>query len=275
MKILLTGILLALLLASSVVAQKAESATNLKFDTADFVKKSETAEWLVEYDHVAWKSTDTLLAMDQTVLAKLGQEWFCFQDKDKQWHAVYGKLTEAGYEAVLHFVADKDGKITRSDAKIDQTFLDGHARALATGRAKLVATIPKDSPRFNQYIRQNGDGSFSVWMFPAFQQNGVAVYGGEAIYTVDSTGKKILKDESYFQPNFRGFQAKPPRDIWITYPEHEKPSLGAVFFVWYYKSYFTSIMLENKDFNTTALKTPEGYMWVHIEKKKEAEKKPD
>jgi hypothetical protein len=264
----LAAILIAFLFVFTSYAQKAEKpgTDGPDFDIVDFNKKFEVAQWLVEYDNVAWKTTDELMKQDKKDLERLGAEWFCFKDKSGLWHAVYGKLTGATYEPVVHFVMATTEKITKSDAKIDQEFLNSHAISLSTSRAKLAGTIPKDSPRFNQYIKQNSDKTFSVWLLPAFQPNRMAVFGGEAIYTIDATGKKILKDESYFQPNFRGFMADPPREIWLNYREMKKPSLGAIFFVWYYKQYFTKIVIDNEMSTSTVIKTGDGYMWAHVEK---------
>ncbi len=258
----LSILILILIFAAMGVAQKATKIPN--FDPADFSKKFETVEWLVEYDNVAWKTTDVLLKQDQKELHGLGKEWFCFQDKAKLWHAVYGKFSDGKYELAFHFTMDANEKITKTDAKIDQDFLNMHATALATGRAKLIATIPADSPVFNQYIKQNADKTFSVWLLPAFQTNGMAVYGGEAIYNIDSSGSRILKDESYFQKDFRGFKTTPPREIWLQYQEMQKPSLGAIFFAWYYKEYFTSISIDNAKVVSTPVKTDKEYIWVNV-----------
>ena len=97
---------------------------------------------------------------------------------------------------------------------------------------------------------------------PAFQTNGVAVFGGEGIYRLNAAGDKITSDSSYFQPALRGFQATPPREIWL------KPTLGSIFFVLYYKEYFTSIMIDNAASTSTLIKDPKNgeYMWVNIEK---------
>lgn len=76
-----------------------------------------------------------------------------------------------------------------------------------------------------------------------------------------------MKEETYFQPNFRGFKTSPPREIWLNYGEIEKPTLGTIFFVWYYKSYFTKINIDNAKSVSTVIKTDkDGYMWVHVEK---------
>lgn len=263
------SIFLALVCAFTVFAQK-DFSKDSEFDMVDFNKKFEIAQWLVEYDNVAWKTSDVVMQQDKKDLERLGPEWFAFKDNNGVWHAVYGKLGEKGYETVFYFVMDQTGKITKSDSKLSQEVLDAHARALATGRTKLVASISEDSPRFNQYIRQNPDKTFSVWLLPAFQTNGVAVYGGEGIYSVDATGKKLLKDESYFQPKFRGFKSTPPREVWLDFKDIKKPSLGAIFFVWYYKPYFTQIFIDTEKFTSTTIKTDRGYIWTHIEKKPDA-----
>jgi len=255
-------------------AQKTKS-TVPKFDTIDFAKKSELAQWLVAYDEVAWKTTDVLMTEDKAELNKLGAEWFCFQDNKKIWHAVYGKFANAKYELVFHYLFDSTGKITKSPEKLDQSFLNAHAKALATARTTLTAKIPANSPLFNQYIRFNSDKTFDVWLFPAFQRNGVAVFGGEGIYHIDATGTKIIADNSYFQKDFRGFKAEPPREIWLDYIEVEKPTLGSVFFAEYYKSYFTKISIDNSKSTSTIIKAgTNGYMWVNVEKEDKKETKP-
>jgi len=244
------------------------------FDVKDFDKKFEVVQWLVDYDKVAWVTTDVLMKEDKEVLNKLGSEWFCFKDSDGVWNAVYGKLSDSGYDAVLVYAIDSAGKTTKVSKKVDQDFLTRHARALSTARKKLSMSIPANSPRFNQYIRQNTDKTLSVWLLPAFQRDGTAVYGGEAIYTIDAAGEKILNEESYFQANFRGFKSQPPREIWLTYRDLKKPTLGAIFFVWYYKEYFTRIVIDNETSTSSVIKAGEDYIWVHVEKEKETKPKP-
>jgi hypothetical protein len=162
---------------------------------------------------------------------------------------------------------DKTGKIVRTDATVDQDFANAHAKALITARAALAGKVKPDAPRFNQYIRQNADKTFDVWLFPAFQSDGTAVFGGEGVYLIDKSGSKIISDTSYFQPDLRGFKTGKPREIWLNYQELEKPTLGSVFFVWYYKAYFTSIYIDNAKSTSTAIKGENGqYIWATVEK---------
>jgi|GEM_PF-480601 len=260
-------------LACLAIAQKPKSE-GPKFDSADFSKKFETVQWLVEYDEVAWKTSDVVMAEDKAELAKLGTEWFCLQDSKKQWHAFYGKLTDGKFHAVFHYTFGPASKVTRSTEVFDSKILDKYAIALATAKTKLKTSIPDGSPRFNQYIRKEANGTFAVWMLPAFQPNGMAVFGGEAFYHIDAAGSKILKEESYFQPGFRGFMAKPPREIWLDYREIDKPTLGGIFFVWYYKPYFTKIFLDTATSTSSLIQTEKnGYMWVNVEKEEPSKPK--
>ncbi len=260
------SLLTILILASLAIAQKPKPE-GPKFDTADFSKKFEIVQWLVEYDEVAWKTSDVVMTEAKTEIAKLGSEWFCLQDAKKKWHAFYGKLTEAKFQAVFHYTFGPASKVTRSVESFDSKILDTHAIALATAKSKLLTSIPDGSPRFNQYIRKEPNGTFGVWMLPAFQPDGTAVYGGEAYYSIDSTGTKILKEESYFKPNFLGFKSSPPREIWLNFRELEKPNLGAIFFVWYYKPYFTKIFIDNAKSTSSIIDTGKGeFIWVHVEK---------
>lgn len=261
-------------LAFQSIAQTTPSP-GLAFNAAEFTKRFEVVEWLVEYDNVAWRTTDFLLALPKDELSKLGSEWFCFQDKNKRWHAVYGGLIDGKYQVAVHLEMDSKEKITKSTQVVDADFLTKHALALKTGLEKLQSTIPKGSPRFNQYIRQNSDKTFSVWLLPAFQPNRMAAFGGEAVYLIDSAGTRILKDDSYFQKVFRGFMSEPPREIWLDYREMDAPSLGAIFFVWYYKSYFTNIFIDNAKSTSTVVKTGPTYTWVHVVKEGPTKSQPE
>lgn len=235
-----------------------------KFDIVDFNKKMMVAEWLFEYDMIAWRSSDSVMTQDKKEIARLGSDWFCFQNEDT-WHAVYGKYENNQFDLVFHFKVDK-GQVSKTDEKVDTTLLHRYSRALQTANKQIKALKDTVSLRFNQYIKENDDRSLSVWIFPAFQPNSVAVYGGEFVYTIDETGNKVQNDDSYYQGQFRGFKVDKPREIWLNYQETGKPTLGAVFFAWYYKSYFSKIVIDNSKSISTPFKSDNGWTWIHAEK---------
>lgn len=244
----------------------AQNTKGPQFDIADFNSKFETAKWLFIYDYVAWHTSDSVMVQDKTEIAKLGREWFCFQDNTNNWHAVYGKYDNDNFNLVFHFLLDSNYKIRKVYDVPDSLFLNPYARALVTSNKQLKPIRDSFRISFNQFIRQNQDKTFSTYIFPAFQRDNTAVYGGEFIYTIDQTGNQLIKDNSYFQGDFRGFKANKPREIWLNYRETEKPTLGAIFFVWYYKQYFTSINIDCAKSVSTAIKDGKEYTWLHIEK---------
>lgn len=242
------------------------------FDLADFDQKMEVAEWLCEYDNIAWQTSDSVMNQDKKELEKLGSEWFCFKQHDT-WHAVFGKFENNKFDLVFHYMVENKGVISRTYETVDTSILHRYSRALKTASSQLTAMRDSVKIRFNQYIKENEDRTLSVWILPAFQPNSVAVYGGEFIYTIDETGNKILKDDSYYQGVFRGFKVDKPRDVWMDYQELTKPSLGTIFFVWYYKSYFTKIHIDNANSTSTVIKSNDQWVWIHVDKGQDKKKK--
>jgi hypothetical protein len=241
----------------------------LTFDIEDFNKKAITAEWLYMYDAIVWWTSDSVMTQDTAEIQRLGKEWFCFQTDNNEWHAVYGKYENKVFDLVFHYLVDTSYNISRIYDPVDTTILNRYSRALITANQQIKNIKDSVNLRFNQYIKENDDKTLTVWIFPAFQPNGLAVYGGEFIYKIDQTGTKVLENDSYYQGEFRAFKVGEPREVWIDFTELEKPSLGNVFFVWYYKEYFTYIKIDNKDFITTTIDSGDGsYSWIHIEKEK-------
>lgn len=244
------------------------------FDIKDFNEKTETADWLLRYDLVAWYSTDTLMTKDKERIGKLGREWFCFQDSTNTWHSVYGKYDNGKYDQVFHFIVKSQSEVTETNEQVDQKFLNKHGQALSRAFEEMKPISDSTSIRFNHYIKENDKGNLDVYIFPAFQPNGTAVYGGEFIYEI-SPENEIVNDKSYYQGQFLGFKTGEPREIWLNYRDKEKPTLGSVFFAWYYKDYFTKINIDNKTSFSTPFNDGGNYTWLNVIKdpKEEAKKK--
>lgn len=251
------------------VASFGQKHKGMKFDIEDFNKKFEVAEWLFRYDAVAWWTTDSVMTSDQEEIKRIGTEWFCFQDSSELWHAIYGKYDQGVYDQVFHYTVESKANVIRVQEQIDTSVLNAYARALITANHQLDVLRDSIYLGFNQYIKQNDDHTFTVWILPAFQRNGTAIYGGEFIYTIDRSGRNVLKDDSYFRGSFRGFKVGEPVEIWLDYSGIDKPSLGGIFFVWYYKSYFSKIVINTKKSTSTVFQHEDKtYYWVHVEKDK-------
>lgn len=265
---LITGLIFILPLI--IFGQKTDELT---FDIEDFHQKAQTAEWLYEYDAIAWWTSDRVMLGDSLEKSRLGSDWFCFKTEDDNWHAAYGKYENDTFDLVFHYLVDTTYTVKRVYEKIDTAILHGYSRALQTANQFIKPHTDSVNVRFNQYIKQNEDKTYSIWILSAFQPNGWAVYGKEFILTIDKSGNKVIEDNSYYDTDFHGFEVNDPREIWIDQTKLEKPSLGLVFFVWYYKKYFTNININNKNYVTTTIKHGNGnYSWIHVVKDKDLKK---
>jgi hypothetical protein len=195
---------------------------DLTFDIADFSRKAEVAEWLCAYDEVAWRTTDSVLVQDSAELVRLGPEWFCFQTKNKLWHAVYGKYQNNRYDLVFHYVVDTLNRVSRTFEPVDTSMLFPCSRALNTANRQVQPMKDTMDIGFNQFIRKNEDSTFTVWIFPSFQSDNYAVYGGEFIYIIDPSGERIIRNDSYFQGQFRAFKNSDGTWSWMHAEKEEK-----------------------------------------------------
>ncbi|RYG50033.1 MAG: hypothetical protein EOO01_11620 [Chitinophagaceae bacterium] len=248
-------------------AQQKRSADLLPFDVARFEKTMTTVEWLCKYDAVAWWTSDSVMAQSPDELSRLGAEWFCYEGKKDEWHAIYGKYVDDRFDMVFHFLVDTKGRISRLHQKPDTSLLHPYARAIVHARKDMEGVGDSIGYRFNQYVRRNKDGRFDVWIFPAFQTDGTAVYGAEYHYILNATGNTILRKDAY-RGKIQAIKANPSGEVILDNSQFDHPSMGAVFFVWYYKEYFRHITIQNKETKTTVFKRPDGtFYWVHADRK--------
>jgi hypothetical protein len=243
------------------------------FDVAELNAKDDLALWLCRYDAVAWVTSDSVSASPKEQMQQLGKQWFCFKEK-KQWHAVYGKYKDGSFNMVFHYVSDSAGKIKRIYSPIDSSMSGAFSRALINSDQMMRKYLDTNYKlQFNQYIRLDSDKSISVWLFPAFQGDGSAVYGAEFYYKYDDHGNKLLEKNEYFQGKFRGFKTGNKREIYLNYTDLNQPTLGAVFFVRYYRQYFTNIVIETKKATTELFYSPDnGYSWITALKEENKDK---
>ena len=239
------------------------------FDVKDFNRKFKTARWLNDYENVTWATTDYLAKQDPGKLKKIGRDWFCYQDRDSVWHAVYGSFDGNRYDVVFFLRIDSTYKVTEEQDIPSQSFLVPYARAIETAYARLIRDHKDLQVQLSLYIRKNGDGTFSVWFFPSMLQNGMAVYGGEFSYLLDASGTKILSSSGYYTGKFKGFPVENgPEEITLDYTDIDQPTLGGILFVWEYRKFFKKIMLETSRSISSVLRDHTGeYYWIHVEKK--------
>lgn len=252
---------LILYLQSAAQEAKSEQASFVM----DFYKRMDTVYWLCDYDKVAWVTSDSVYAHSQEELKDLSNLWFCINEKDG-WHAFYGKITARNFLPVFHYFIDS---VTQSIVRLnnfhDQDKLNSYARALEKATSLVEAYPDSQKIRFNQYIRQNDDSTFSVWFLPAFTTSGIAVAGGEFYYLMDKNAETVLNKNEY-SVGYVGFTPNNKKEIAIDFESFAYAPVSAVFFVWYYQAYFSKIKLYTENYISFLLRDKGKSTWVHIQK---------
>mgnify|MGYP006953969889 CR=1 FL=1 len=257
-------ILLSCSVATLLQAQKKTERKQVDEFIGRFNQKLDTVYWLCDYDNIAWWTSDSVFATPKEEQAKLGSEWFCFKQKNI-WHAAYGKYENGNYEIIYHYTVDTNRVIKRIYDPIDTSLSNSFSRALINGSNYLNQYPDSIKVRFNQYIRRESNNNLTVWFLPAFTAKGIAVYGGEFIYTFDPTGNILLSKSEYSQ-GYKGFKPDPKKEIWLNYTSVDEPTIGSVFFVWYYRTYFDRIIIDSKKYKSSVFHNDNEYSWVHAKK---------
>ena len=137
------SILIFILISSTMVFGQ------MKFDIKSFNDKFETAQWLFQYDIIAWWTSDSVLVTPKEEQKKLGGQWFCFQEKDI-WHAAYGRYENNSFNLVYHYIVDSNSKVTRIITPIDTSLTHTFSRALINANQQLNPLKDTIKIRFNQ-----------------------------------------------------------------------------------------------------------------------------
>lgn len=167
-------------------------AQGLPFPVDTFSSRELTAERLLAYDACGWKSSDELVKRPQAELAALGPLWLCFQDAGA-WHAVYGLWTDSAqrFDVRVHYRIDSGG-VQMVTTPMDTASVSRRVRALSTTLAQAPAAFTKGRARFNFYVLPERDSSLAVWLLPAWQSDGTALFGAELTYKFSPDGGELL-----------------------------------------------------------------------------------
>lgn len=258
-------LLIALLLVQSAWAQPKNSP---RFDRQAFAEKIAVAEWMSEYDSIAWRMSELVTMATYDQLERIDRrEWFCFKGKDSLWNAVYGKYNDSTYDLVLHYKLMENDTIDAVCDAPDTAMLHSVSRAINIAYREAAPILGKTSTRFNKFVRYHTDKTVSVWLLPALQSLGIALYGGEFYYHFDPSGTQILEKEEYYQGSFKGFKTGKPRDVRLNYEDAAAPTQGAVYFAVQYRKFFTNIHIDTRESTSVQSFSPgKGYYWLHADK---------
>ncbi len=218
----------------------------------------EAAEWLVRYDRFAWVSSDSVMAADPALLQQLGPEWFC-DTVDGAWHAFYGRFDPATdrYRIVFHYQGGDGRPLRSTTVPVDSSRLTGVARAIHNTYARLPRPFAEGRVRLNWYVRRLPGDGVGVTILPAYQPNGVLVFGGEGHFLWDSAGRQLL-DSTYLFSGFRGIRPDTTVELTIPAEDLEQPSIGQMFFLLSYHRWFRKLYIRTRYGLTTVFVGADG-----------------
>lgn len=221
------------------------------FDKSLLHSNIELARELVFYDKIAWHSSDVAVAEEDQ--SKMGSEWFCFQDKDSVWHAVYGnfKKKEDQYEIAHHYILDKDFNITKTDEVPDTLYTNRFARAIHNSLGFVIKFVEKTGIKLNFYTIPRED-KIELYMMPSMPIDGrrFIAYGTHILFVYDKWGSEILEEQSEVK-----YLSAVPLDtdketVVLDFMDYDTPPLNAIFFAFTYKDFFKNIVIICKESST-------------------------
>ncbi|MEI6059323.1 MAG: hypothetical protein WCR72_01380 [Bacteroidota bacterium] len=248
---------LALLILISGYTAKTQNVVPA-FDTIEFNRKLELANWLTEYDYFSQLSTVNLSRQEEYT----GLQWFSFT-QEHLWHTIGGKIAGEKFSILKHVVIDSMLNISDYHGHSDTSALLASGYALSQADAHFQTVRDTSNIYFTSFVHRNTDQSISIWFLPAFQPSGQAIYGCEWEYLFDSTGKNLLKQFTYSE-NITGLWIGQPRELRMNYRNSDTPTLGSLFFALSFCDYFTRVRIDtNKSFSILTKDKAGKYTWSH------------
>lgn len=256
----LSGLMLLLLAGPAPLAAQEDSLARIAL--MEVARVGDVAQWLTRYDAVAWISSDSVIAQPDSLKSRLGPEWFV-DTTAGLWHAYYGRYDRATdtYSIAFHFAGDRARNLKSSIVPVDTARVTASARAIYNSRSRLPAAFSQAGLALNWFVRRPTPDTIEVLYLPAYQQSGVLIFGGEASYRWDATGRQLL-DSTYSLAGFRGIRPDTSVELVIPAEEHEYPSVGNLFFLLNYHRSFRSVLVRSRRVVTSVVVGADGPAFV-------------
>lgn len=254
MKKFILGIILIPLYILSAKAQPSQQ----EFDTIQFNKHLEFANWLVENEYFTQLVTDRMTNDPDNPVSLL----FSYNENEC-WYTIGGNFTNDTFRIVKHTIIDTLFAVSDYSGNYDTSKLYSLGSALSKADTHFQLIRDTCNMYFTSFLYRNPDQTISVWYLPAFQPSGQAIYGCEWEYVYDSSGKKLLKQNSYFN-TVTAVWVGQPRELWLNYRNTDIPTVGSLFFVQSFRDYFTRVRIDTRISTSTTAKDYYGiYKWSH------------
>lgn len=254
--------LFVLVFAIYIFAPQAKTQTTEKvFDTAQFAKNLDFANWLTEYEYVTQLGAEKFMHQPEIN----SPVWFSYY-MDKEWYIVGGKGENEVFNIIHHLQIDSLSGVNESKVSFDTMMLKTLGIALIQSEKQFQLIRDTSNLFYNSFAFLNPDQTISIWYLPAFQPSGQAVYGCEWEYIFDNNGKKLIRQNSVIT-KITGIWIGQPRELWLNFRDTDKPTVGSLFFAMSFRDYFTRLRIDTRiSTSTTSSDNNGNYTWTHVMK---------
>jgi hypothetical protein len=231
------------------------------FPAERFTANEQVARWMAAYERIAWVTSDSLRLLPDSTRRGLGREWFCFQ-AGGHWRALYGAYDSVAqrYRIAAHYVV-VDSSVRLTSEPLDTTEVTAFGRALYRTRA-VLPVFARGNLAFNSFVRRGSTREVEVWYLPAWQANGVLVYGAELHYTLDSIGQHITDSDIITGP-LRAVRPNRGATVHLEDTTAVAPRIGHLFVLLAYGWAFQRVYIESQRFRTTLYGGQGEPVWLH------------
>lgn len=231
------------------------------FDSLQFRKNLDRAQWIQEYDWAVGMAAEELMEEDLAVLSKiLEPPFYCKRLADSVWIFSIGKASSTGFQPVYQFRIDKE-IVRRMDSVVERENLNAFHQAYQHSRIPLDSILEEDGPRFRTYFDTDSAGHIHIWSIPAPDIFAQALFGGQFHEVYDSTGQNLLRADRLLLPSFLHIIRPEPTGVELPYPQLEVPNIETICYVLEHQDLFGIIRIVTK--NWVSYLGEDGVTWIH------------
>jgi hypothetical protein len=257
-----------LLVACSSSSKHFEASPEINNQAQQFFVNSSIATHLVNYDKMAWVTSDTLKKYysDQMKM-KVGSEWFGYSHNNKMYF-VFGKYENKSYSKFKRYVLDDERIIEAKDGS--DLIEELYAKAINIVIDSAYSKMRDIGHRFNWYVYQDKiDSSVVVYFLPSLGPNGELVYGREFSFVLTKSADSIISvyDDfgklNYYEPNVNS-------EITIADYNEMTPSIGNLYYADRWGFLFGEVNIQTKSSLHRLIDHNGTKVWSTINKQKPA-----
>lgn len=237
----------------------------------NFNKQFKIVRKLEAYSNAAWYASQNIINEPDSIKKQLSSDWFCIPGADKSWNVYYGKWNNLHYMPLVHYVVDENWQVKKQTVA-DTAIIESYAYALQTAKSHYSSRSDIPNIDVNWFILKD-NGYFNVIVLPAIQVDGSLVYGYE-YHMLISASDLIMRETMYYSTDLVRYRPDTVKSINLKYEQCAGPPVGAIYFSWYYRRYFKSIMISCKRYMWSLMNIGDGqYFWGVINKKRKKKNK--